>query len=200
MFSKLIKKVHSTKIEWTFFILPFRPDRFLKPVGSLQYIHGIKSKKMHTPKIINYEPKHQPAFKSLNEAWISKYFKMEPQDYAALDNPHEKILKHGGAILMVLFSGEIVGTCALIKMSETRYELAKMAIDPSVQGKKLGFLLGLAIIEKAKAMGGTSLYIESNTHLIPAIRLYRKLGFVEMPRTESPYARCNIQMELLMDN
>lgn len=146
--------------------------------------------------VINYEPKHQPMFKALNEAWISKYFKMEVQDYLALDKPDEKILKPGGAILMLELNGEIVGTCALIKMSETRYELAKMAIDPSAQGKKLGFFLGLAIIERAKAMGATALYLESNTMLTPAINLYRKLGFVEMPRTESPYARCNIQMEM----
>jgi N-acetylglutamate synthase-like GNAT family acetyltransferase len=155
---------------------------------------------MNTLKIVNYEPKHQPAFKALNEVWITKYFKMEAQDYIALDHPDKKILNPGGAILMVEFNGEIVGTCALIKISETRYELAKMAISPIVQGEGLGYQLGLAIVEKAKAMGGTSLYIESNTLLTPAISLYRKLGFQEISRTESPYARCNIQMELLMDN
>lgn len=155
---------------------------------------------MNTAKIINYEPKHQPAFKALNEAWISKYFRMEAQDYIALDNPDKKILNPGGAILIVEYEGELVGTCALIKMSETRYELAKMAVSPIVQGKGFGYQLGLAIIEKAKELGATSIYIESNTILTPAISLYRKLGFQELPRTESPYERCNIQMELLIVN
>jgi N-acetylglutamate synthase-like GNAT family acetyltransferase len=154
---------------------------------------------MNKLNILNYESKHQPAFRALNEAWISKYFTMEVQDYLALDNPDTKILKPGGAILMVAYNGEIVGTCALIKMSETRYELAKMAISPNVQGKNLGYQLGLAIIAKAKEMKATSLYLESNTLLSPAISLYRKLGFKEMPRTESPYARCNIQMEMMIE-
>jgi N-acetylglutamate synthase-like GNAT family acetyltransferase len=154
---------------------------------------------MNELNIINYEPKHQPAFKALNEAWISKYFKMEVQDYLALDNPDTKIIKPGGAILMVIYKGEIVGTCALIKMSETRYELAKMAVSPNVQGKSLGYQLGLAVIAKAKEMNATFLYLESNTLLTPAISLYRKLGFKELPRTDSPYARCNIQMEMSLE-
>jgi hypothetical protein len=39
-------------------------------------------------------------------------------------------------------------------------------------------------------------YLESNTILEPAIRLYRKLGFDEFVGEPSPYARCNIQMVL----
>ncbi|MFK7946267.1 MAG: GNAT family N-acetyltransferase [Saprospiraceae bacterium] len=146
--------------------------------------------------IINYEPKHQPIFKALNEAWISKYFRMEAIDYEALNHPDTKILNSGGAILMVEYNGEIVGTCALIKMSPTKYELAKMAVSPTVQGKGIGYQLGMAILEKAKSLGAKTVYLESNTILTPAMKLYEKLGFVEIPRTPAPYERCNIQMEV----
>ena len=41
------------------------------------------------------------------------------------------------------------------------------------------------------------LFLDSNTVLEPAIRLYRKVGFKEIPVPEdSPYERCNIRMEL----
>lgn len=151
---------------------------------------------METLKIVEYEPKHQPAFRALNEAWIAKYFRMEPQDYVVLDNPDTEILAPGGAILMVEYKGESVGTCALVKLSETRFELAKMAVSPKVQGKGFGYQLGLAIIAKAKSMNATSLYIESNTLLKPAMRVYEKLGFKEIPIVHVHYERCDIQMEL----
>lgn len=147
-------------------------------------------------KFIEYEPKHQPIFKALNEEWIAQYFKMEKEDYAALDNPNEKILKPGGTILMATFNDEIIGTCALIKITEEKYELAKMAIVPKVHGKGFGYQLGLAVLEKAKTLGAKTVFLESNTILAPAINLYRKLGFVEIPIETSPYERSNIQMEV----
>ena len=82
---------------------------------------------------------------------------------------------------------------------EYDFELAKMAISPTVRGKGFGYLLGKAVIDKAKSLGATKIYLESNTKLAPAINLYRKLGFQKVVReTASPYERCNIQMELLI--
>ncbi|WP_244950810.1 GNAT family N-acetyltransferase [Pedobacter suwonensis] len=79
---------------------------------------------------------------------------------------------------------------------EYDFELAKMAVSPKAQGKNVGFLLAKAIIEKAKSLGAAKIYLESNTILKPAINLYHKLGFQKVPGKPTPYARCNIQMEL----
>lgn len=146
--------------------------------------------------IIDYRPEYQPEFKRLNEAWISRYFKMEEADHKSLNHPEEYILAKGGCIVLAKYRNEIVGACALIKMNEDTYELAKMAVDPVAQGKSIGWLLGLAVIEKAKAMGAKKLYLESNTKLTTAINLYYKLGFKKVAGQPSPYERCNIQMEL----
>jgi GNAT superfamily N-acetyltransferase len=71
-----------------------------------------------------------------------------------------------------------------------------MAVDPQARGKGVGVALGVAVIEKARSLGASELYLESNTILEPAINLYRKLGFVEFVGEPSPYERCNIQMVL----
>ncbi|MNL33737.1 Acetyltransferase (GNAT) family protein [compost metagenome] len=76
------------------------------------------------------------------------------------------------------------------------YELAKMAVSPKAQGKNIGFMLGQAVVEKAKSIKTDRLFLESNTILKPAIRLYEKLGFKKIVGPPTPYARCNIQMEL----
>ena len=148
--------------------------------------------------IIDYQPGHQQAFRKLNEEWITRWFKMEEADYKALDNPKGYILDKGGYILVALYENKPAGVCALIKMNDPDYdfELAKMAVSPHAQGKNIGWLLGNAAIEKAKAAGARKIYLESNTILKPAINLYHKLGFKKIAGHPTPYERSNIQMEL----
>lgn len=159
-----------------------------------------KKRESKDVKIVDYKPEYQEAFRALNVEWISKYFEMEEADYKALDNPEEYILKKGGKILVALYENEPVGVCALIKMNNSEYdfEMAKMAVSPKAQGKSIGWLLGKAITEKAKELGAKKIYLESNTVLKPAINLYYKLGFEKVFGLETPYKRCNIQMELVL--
>ncbi|MCU0338738.1 MAG: helix-turn-helix domain-containing GNAT family N-acetyltransferase [Spirosomaceae bacterium] len=157
-----------------------------------------KRRESQEVQIVAYEPQYQKAFRDLNEEWISQYFKMEEPDYRSLDNPQGYILDQGGHIFVALHQGEPVGVCALIKMNDPDYdyELAKMAVSPKAQGKSIGWLLGQAVIHKAKALGARKLFLESNTVLAPAINLYHKLGFVKVGNRPSPYERADIQMEL----
>ncbi|MCX3265216.1 bifunctional helix-turn-helix transcriptional regulator/GNAT family N-acetyltransferase [Pedobacter agri] len=150
--------------------------------------------------IVDYTSAYKQAFKSLNEEWISTYFVMEESDFKALDHPQEYILDKGGAILVALYEGKPLGVCALIKMNDGEYdfELAKMAVSPKAQGKNIGFILASAIIERAKSLGASKIYLESNTILKPAINLYHKLGFQKIAGKPTPYSRCNIQMELII--
>ena len=147
--------------------------------------------------IVDFAPVYAQAFKDLNKEWIAAYFKMEASDYKALDGAQTNILDNGGHILVALYNDEPVGVCALIKMQDPKYqyELAKMAVAPSMRGKKIGWILGQAVIEKARSLGANYIYLESNTILTPAISLYEKLGFTRVTGRPTPYERCNIQME-----
>lgn len=147
--------------------------------------------------IVQYDEKYAPDFKQLNIEWIEKYFVVEPHDLEQLSNPTPYIINKGGYIVFALHNGKAVGTCALIKTGEQEFELAKMAVSPVMQGKQVGKLIGLAVIEKAKEAGAKRIWLESNRILTPAINLYRRLGFVEIPSTGSLYARADIKMEML---
>lgn len=148
--------------------------------------------------IVDFIPAYQAAFRQLNEEWITTWFRMEEGDYKALDHPREYILDKGGHIFMALYKGEPVGTCSLIRMDDGSFELAKMGVSPKTQGLGIGYLLGRACIEKARALGARRVYLESNTRLKPAISLYHKLGFRKVAGPPSPYERCDIQMELVL--
>lgn len=160
----------------------------------------LEQKKRRESKLIeieDYRPNYQKAFKELNIEWIEKFFKVEEADLKALDNP-ESILEGGGAILIALFEKEVAGVCALVKLDGERYdfELAKMTVSPRFQGKGIGYVLGSSIVKRARRLGAKNIYLESNTILKPAIRLYQKLGFKKVKGIQSPYERGNIQMEL----
>lgn len=151
-----------------------------------------------TVSLIDYSPDYAQDFKQLNEAWIKRYFVMEKGDYKALDHPDEYIIEPGGYIVMALLNNEVVGTCALIKMSDGGYELAKMAVDDKAQGYGIGLKICEYLINKARSLGAHRLYLESNTKLVPAINLYHKVGFVEIPIVGAGYDRVDIQMELIL--
>lgn len=79
-------------------------------------------------------------------------------------------------------------------MGEGSVELAKMGVRPAAQGK------GAGAIAKARKMGMRRVYIETNSKLGPALRLYRDAGFQPLRETApSPYARADVQLELFLD-
>ncbi len=149
-----------------------------------------------TVQIIDYESRYAARFKSLNIAWISNYFEVEPHDLEQLDHPEDHILNNGGRILFARLGETIVGTVALIKVDEATMELAKMAVDETIRGQGIGRKLCLTAIEKARQAGVTQLVLESNRKLAPALHLYRTVGFQEVAMIETPYSRADIRMSI----
>ncbi|KAK5579151.1 hypothetical protein RB653_008830 [Dictyostelium firmibasis] len=152
--------------------------------------------------IVPYEPRFKNDFKYLGIEWISQFFKIEEEDIKVLEHPEENIINKGGYIIFAFLNGEIVGTCALLKSEEPEkycYELAKMSVTPKAKGKQIGFLLGQSLINKAKQeLNAKKIFLETNSILIPAIKLYEKLGFKSIPLTHSVYSRCDTMMELIL--
>ena len=84
----------------------------------------------------------------------------------------------------------------MLKVDEKIYELSKMAVDPNFQGNSIGNTMVDFCIGQAKIAGAEKIILYSNTVLLPAIHLYKKFGFVEVPLGELEYERANIKMEL----
>ena len=150
-------------------------------------------------RIVAFEAAYREAFKALNVAWIERYWTLEPGDHQALDRPEAYILDKGGRIALALDGDVPVGSCALIAMADGGFELAKMAVADAARGRGIGMMLGEHMIAEARSLGARRLYLETNSVLLPALALYRKLGFKPVDGgAPSPYARCDIQMELLL--
>lgn len=148
--------------------------------------------------IINFESKYREDFKNLNVEWLQKYFVVEEFDANQLSNPETEILEKGGKIYLAKIGDNIVGTASLLKEHGT-YELAKMAVTEDYKGHGIGKRLMEHCIEQVRTFGTDKLILLSNRSLLPAIEMYKKFGFVEVPVDENtPYERCNIKMELTL--
>ena len=134
-------------------------------------------------------------FKTLNLAWLEKYFVVEPIDEEVLSQP-DKIIDQGGFIFYLNDNTQTLGCCALKHQGEGKFELTKMAVTEGHQGKGLGKLLMDACIEKFLSLKGKLLYLETNASLKPAIKLYKKYGFIDKQCPfETPYQRADYYME-----
>ena len=175
-------------------------EKALSRKSILELVKEIKEHREQSEvEIVEYQLQYKKTFYELNRKWIEQYWELEPHDIEVLENPEKYILEKGGHIFVALYNGFPVGVCALSPMpNESGYdfELAKLAVNNSIQRKGIGRRLCEAVINKARELGGEKLFLESNTRLKPAIALYRKLGFKELPEYHPAYARGNIQMEL----
>ncbi len=144
--------------------------------------------------IIEFESHFATNFKQLNLEWLKLYFRVEPIDEEVLSRP-EDILAKGGAIWLGQDGDVIVGCCALVAKGEGTYELSKMAVTSSAQGKGLGRRLLETAVKGFTDKKGHTLFLETNTALKAAIALYESSGFVQQqPPNPSPYERANVYM------
>ena len=123
------------------------------------------------------------------------------KDALIIGDPEGQIIAKGGHVFMALEDDAPVGCVALIAMADGGFELAKMAVAETSQGRGHAKALMTACVERARALGATRLYLESNEILTPARALYRAFGFRDLEperRLVSPYSRANVWMELML--
>lgn len=150
-------------------------------------------------RIIPFRPSLAKYFRDLNLSWLEKHFYVEPKDAELLENCESNIIDKGGYIFFAEKDAEIIGCYSLIKLKDSTYELGKMAVDQAYQGQKIGQKLMMHGIAFAKSQNWKDLILYSNTILEPAIYIYKKFGFREVPlEKNTPYARSNIKMQLVL--
>jgi ribosomal protein S18 acetylase RimI-like enzyme len=150
-----------------------------------------------TTTIVPYRPEFAAAFARLNRAWLEHYFTIEPLDELYLGDPERNIIAPGGEIFFAIDNGVVLGSCAAIPHGDNQFELAKLAVTPEAQGRRLGRALAQAVIAFAEDKGAKQVVLVSNSRLETALRLYEALGFQHRPFPgPPPYTQADVYMEL----
>ena len=145
--------------------------------------------------IVDFSEGYGDAFSRLNREWLEKYFRVEPIDEVVLSDPVGTVLNDGGVILYAVEGKAALGTVALKHHGAGVFELTKMAVTETAQGRGLGRQLLIAAIERYRTAGGRRLFLESHSSLEPALALYESAGFRHVPRpSPSDYERADVYM------
>ncbi len=131
--------------------------------------------------IVPFRAELREAFERLNLRWLEDHALLEPVDLEFLRDPEGHVLADGGQVLFALRNGEVVGTCAILRLSPSTVELAKLAVAPEAQGAGLGRRLCEEALAFARRLGAAEVVLTSNSALLAAIRLYESLGFRHEP-------------------
>ncbi|MEO0418226.1 MAG: GNAT family N-acetyltransferase [Pseudomonadota bacterium] len=151
-----------------------------------------------------FRPEDADAFAQLNRRWIEELFGIEKEDERVLNAPQATIVAPGGHIAIAEIGDEVVGTGALMVphnqlTGHKTLELVKMATAPAAQGNGVGAAILAFLTQKARADSVDTIWLETNSKLGAATRLYERAGFKRLSNAQqrpTPYARCNLQMVL----
>lgn len=110
-------------------------------------------------------------------------FSLDFQDFAAeLAGLPAPYVAPGGCLLLAWQGGTAVGIVALKPLAPRVAEVKRLYVVPSARGTGLGRVLLECILDAAEMRGHTHVHLDSHrASMEAAIRLYRRLGFVEIP-------------------
>lgn len=152
--------------------------------------------------IVEYTEKYRQDFIRLNTEWIEKYFVMEEADKKELSHIKDHIAS-GGMAFVAVEENAVMAVCMISPTDDdkTVWEVHKLAADKHYRGRGAGSAVLNSCIEFALKNGAKKLVLITNHILTPAIHLYKKAGFKEVPLSGGQeYARADVQMEFIPEN
>jgi len=148
--------------------------------------------------IVGFNRQYSEQFFVLNKAWIEESWHLEDSDKKDLLNP-DKIIHNGGQVFFALENQSAIGTVAMIKSSDDKYELAKMTVQDNFRGKGIANMLMDECLKFAKENKAKEIFLISNDSLTIARNLYDKYGFKEVDLDSQKYDRGNVKMRLTLE-
>lgn len=151
-------------------------------------------------KVVDFKPEYAQDFYLITKEWVEGMFGLEEIDRFYIEHPQANIIDKGGHIFFVEHEGELIGTAALVNCAEAdTLELIKMGVYAKARGLRAGQVLMNEVLRRSKELGAKKIYLETHTDCIAAIKMYKKVGFVDAPvHAGCEYDRCNLAMELVL--
>jgi putative acetyltransferase len=86
-----------------------------------------------------------------------------------------------GGLILCKIENEFMACVAIRKINNETAELKRMFVRPAFQGLGIGKILLQKAIELAKEANYSCIRLDTLNHMAPAINLYKRFGFYEIP-------------------
>ena len=101
-----------------------------------------------------------------------------------------------GRLLLAHYEGRLAGCIALHRLEDHVCEMKRLYVRPQFRGRGLGLALAERVITEARSLGYSQMRLDTVEPVMKgAVRMYRRLGFREIP----PYCRNPIEGALYME-
>ncbi len=105
-----------------------------------------------------------------------------------------------GAFFVVATGSEIRGCVGVRRLSDQVAELKRLYLSEKYRGRGLGRDLCTVAIEESKRLGCTVMRLDTTRRATPALGLFQKLGFQEIPRyNDDEFAEIFMEKTIVAD-
>lgn len=152
-------------------------------------------------KIVPYEPKYRDEFVRLNTEWLEKLYYIESFDQYAMDHIDELIQNGSMAYFAIDDAGRVMATCMTEPIGDDIWEICKLAAVGQYTGTGAGSAVLKACMDYSIGHGAKKLCLITISGLKPAIHLYKKFGFEEVPYRKEVWhsEKADVEMEYIVD-
>lgn len=148
-------------------------------------------------KIERYKEEYRKDFVRLNTEWLTRFYYIEEFDQYAMDHV-EDLIAQGAMVFFALDDdNQVLATCMAMPLSGSTWEICKLAARNQYTGTGAGSAVLKAAMDYAEEHGAKKEVLISCSGLKPAIHLYKKFGFKEVPYRKEYWKseKADIEME-----
>ena len=117
---------------------------------------------------------------------VSLCFQGFEQELASLPGSYAR---PRGRLLLARIAGEPAACAALRPLGERDGEMKRLYVRPAYRGMGLGRMLAECVIDEARAIGYTTLKLDTLPAMKEAQQMYAELGFIDVaPYNDNPVA------------
>lgn len=126
---------------------------------------------------------------------FKKYLDLQNYD-AELEHLETKYGLPDGRLYLARLGGKVAGCIGLRKIDSENCEMKRLYVRPQFRGERIGQKLVQRILDDAREIGYENMLLDTLPFLQSAIRMYRELGFVEIPSYNNSPMDTSIYMKL----
>lgn len=150
--------------------------------------------------IVKYDSKYREDFVRLNTEWLTKLYYIESYDQYSMDHV-EELIEKGSMVYFAVENSKVLATCMTEPLGGDVWEICKLAAEGQYTGTGAGTAVLKACMDYSIEHGAKKLCLITISGLKPAIHLYKKLGFREIPYRKDIWhsEKADVEMEYIVE-